>query len=86
MRNLPDKLEIINPVDGTIIFSTGTPVKGTIGSGQTVNYNLGDGNLQILILVNGGVTTNKNTAYTFQIVSNPQNTSGPDKIVDTKVK
>lgn len=55
MQNIPDRMQIINSADGSIIFDTantpgafpGGRVANRQGSGQTVTFDLGDGNTNI---------------------------------------
>ena len=79
-----DRLQILNPTDGTIIFDTNIPVVGTTGSGRIVPFNLGIGNTSIQILVNGGITTGS-TAFIYNIIVTPTILS-KQTILRTKAK
>jgi hypothetical protein len=78
MRSIPDRLQIVNPATGAILFDTvslpSSDGRGRVrrrqGSGQTINFDLGTGNSNVQVLINGGTGTNA-TNFSYRIRVEP---------------
>ena len=94
MQAAPDRLQILNAATGAILFDTANSpnsyadgsVKQKRGSGQLVSFNLGVGNTQIIILVNGGVSTNPDTIFNYNIIVNPGQSKNSSPVYQTLPK
>jgi hypothetical protein len=69
MYTVADRLQIINTATGAPIFDSGIVNRRT-GSGQIVPFNLGTGNTQITILINGGPQQGT-TVFNYNIFAIP---------------
>ncbi|QQR88503.1 MAG: RHS repeat-associated core domain-containing protein [Flavobacteriales bacterium] len=63
MYGIPDRMQIVDVASGNTLFDTATNTRsdanGAVlrrdGSGTRINFNLGQGNTQVQVLINGGV-------------------------------
>lgn len=95
MYDAPDRLQIINPNDGSIIFDTATlpesdgrgRVRGRSGSNQTITFNLGDGNTNVQIVINGGGGRRLGvTNFKFKLKVRTVNDDGNSRIINHEPK
>lgn len=71
-----DRLQVINPNTGDILFDTrniaGSDFAGRVafknGSGAVINFNLGDGNNQLQVVINGPAPASGATQFGYEIV------------------